>query len=518
MLRHGELDTEDPTEYETISYVWGDASERARIQIGGLEVNVPASSEAAIRRVRLHDQDRPVWIDAVCINQLDLAERGAQVAIMSRIYQQARCNLIHLGSDDNGAAESVLRALGNARKRVIDGSFTTSPSSRGRVWNIQEAVLASRNICYWGSSELPFEWIIDCNIWLTDLTNANPIELYSDKLLQQLLSAPTRRLVFIIRRLRETHERVAGLTSIRSALHDLEFKTLYMPLVGQQLPATDPRDHVFALAGLTALFHGLVDIPPGLRADYSKSPMEVYRDATRHIFQTSAWRIILYMINHRSQADITLDGKPSWTFLWNRTWSQADDERPLNHKFIPGLQFYDTDYRRLSNIDSSDKPQILTLHSCDNERESNMVTAMLMTTWPHDEGSTNHDLLNDEQLLEAYDAFLAHVTLRKAMPPPPEMHTSQTTRSTLLSSLYARMLYRSLRGRRFFSTHDGMRGLGPRKMQEGDVVAVTLGMAWPCILRPLGRMYQILGAAYIYGLTHGEVFGMGLEVQQIELC
>ncbi|KAL4906347.1 heterokaryon incompatibility protein-domain-containing protein [Aspergillus multicolor] len=45
--------------------------------------------------------NRHIWIDAVCINQGDIAKRNAQVAMMSRIYSQAACVLVWLGPHDS---------------------------------------------------------------------------------------------------------------------------------------------------------------------------------------------------------------------------------------------------------------------------------------------------------------------------------------------------------------------------------------------------------------------------------
>ncbi|GAB1205249.1 hypothetical protein APSETT445_003922 [Aspergillus pseudonomiae] len=47
------------------------------------------------------------WIDAICINQDDIAERNAQVAIMSMIYTKASGVFVWLGVDD----ESTMRAF-----------------------------------------------------------------------------------------------------------------------------------------------------------------------------------------------------------------------------------------------------------------------------------------------------------------------------------------------------------------------------------------------------------------------
>ncbi|KAG5807705.1 hypothetical protein H9Q74_007679 [Fusarium xylarioides] len=47
-----------------------------------------------------HGRGVPLWIDAICINQDDIAERNSQVAMMSQIYGSARCVVAWLGEED----------------------------------------------------------------------------------------------------------------------------------------------------------------------------------------------------------------------------------------------------------------------------------------------------------------------------------------------------------------------------------------------------------------------------------
>ena len=68
---------------------------------------VPVTAEAALRRMRYVSETRVLWIDSVCINQNNLAERSQQVAIMTEVFQSGSKNLIWLGEDD-GCTERAL--------------------------------------------------------------------------------------------------------------------------------------------------------------------------------------------------------------------------------------------------------------------------------------------------------------------------------------------------------------------------------------------------------------------------
>jgi hypothetical protein len=97
--------------YDALSYTWGDATSRTPISINGRRFLVTPNLEAALRNLRVpktKESQRQLrfWIDAICINQEDSAERDEQVRRMKSIYQNANRVIIWLGdyndkSDDN---------------------------------------------------------------------------------------------------------------------------------------------------------------------------------------------------------------------------------------------------------------------------------------------------------------------------------------------------------------------------------------------------------------------------------
>ena len=82
-----------------------------------------------------------LWVDAVCINQDDVAEKNRQIPLMGRIYSTARQTIAWVGDQDDGiskawncSSKSDMRFLRNSRQ---------SQWSQ-RLWVVQEAVLAKR--------------------------------------------------------------------------------------------------------------------------------------------------------------------------------------------------------------------------------------------------------------------------------------------------------------------------------------------------------------------------------------
>lgn len=79
--------------YEALSYVWGDkSSDGCRIILDNIEISVRRNLWDALHALRNRTTGRVLWVDALCINQDDLDERGHQVRLMRKVYSQtSRC-------------------------------------------------------------------------------------------------------------------------------------------------------------------------------------------------------------------------------------------------------------------------------------------------------------------------------------------------------------------------------------------------------------------------------------------
>jgi hypothetical protein len=86
--------------YRSISYVCGDAQQMHDITVNGSRVSVRHNCYYALWQARLHFPESRVWIDAICINQLDLDEKTAQVTMMFETYSNAEQVLACIGPSD----------------------------------------------------------------------------------------------------------------------------------------------------------------------------------------------------------------------------------------------------------------------------------------------------------------------------------------------------------------------------------------------------------------------------------
>ena len=98
-------------DYEALSYVWGDVSNTVDLCCEGRVMGITQNLDAALRHVRCTDRPRYLWVDAICIDQSNTAERGHQVRLMRSIYKIARQVLIWIGEDEPYRFEGIHRSI-----------------------------------------------------------------------------------------------------------------------------------------------------------------------------------------------------------------------------------------------------------------------------------------------------------------------------------------------------------------------------------------------------------------------
>ncbi|MCJ1315639.1 hypothetical protein MMC15_000959 [Xylographa vitiligo] len=156
-----------PCEYVALSYVWGD-EERKSFYLGSSVKNPPQTIEDAMTCTRKLKK-RYLWVDAVCINQLDMRDLMKQIDVMWSIYRGAWITIIALSGE---SASSGLARIGSRSSYPqltcnIDGKrlvglmptltqqLWVSPWGR-RGWTLQEALLSPRSL-YLSDHQLYFE-------------------------------------------------------------------------------------------------------------------------------------------------------------------------------------------------------------------------------------------------------------------------------------------------------------------------------------------------------------------------
>jgi hypothetical protein len=271
---------QDPV-YEALSYEWGDKDADRELVLDGHAFRVRKNLWQALRNLRT-GTERAIWVDAICVDQTNLRERNHQVAQMSQIFSRAKNVLIWLGSDDeqNSAASVAIDAI-KSRKYIswrpgdlLPGQLWPTladflgHSYFGRLWIVQEVILAQRLQVHCESNSVEwsdFERMCDhlCGI-LKNHGRTLPV-------LQNSVAFKLRER----RRLRQKGSLLPLLETCRYSL------------------CRDPRDKIFGLLGLVddlrvcprtkaeELYLDADLIDREIRADYLRSPFEIYEDMVR---------------------------------------------------------------------------------------------------------------------------------------------------------------------------------------------------------------------------------------------
>jgi len=107
--------------YEALSYCWyqsekpNSMSETTKwISIDGRRLPITENLHDALLRLRDDFFGRVMWVDAVCINQGDMEERGHQVRSMTEIYSKANRVVVWLGEAEGRDHEAfqAIREVG----------------------------------------------------------------------------------------------------------------------------------------------------------------------------------------------------------------------------------------------------------------------------------------------------------------------------------------------------------------------------------------------------------------------
>lgn len=192
-LIHVDLEThefDDSPEYETVSYTWsgeeGDSTPRNPIYVGPYwDVLVQTDNCASMLRdlmPRGHQPFRRLWVDAICINQIDIPERDRQVSRMGDIYRNCMRVVVYLPVENPRSVRPPGIAKANRRRtRLTHEVLLDLLRTRyfTRVWIIQELVLAPMVVfhlkdedVYFSSLDSNIDWSLARAPWVAHIANA----------------------------------------------------------------------------------------------------------------------------------------------------------------------------------------------------------------------------------------------------------------------------------------------------------------------------------------------------------
>ncbi|KXJ88110.1 heterokaryon incompatibility protein-domain-containing protein [Microdochium bolleyi] len=388
-------------QYDALSYIWGQELGNAEISVNGQAFSVTRNLDDFLRewrrRARLDASmasSAPLWVDALCINQVDEAERSNQVAMMGQIYQAARKTISWLGTEyelkhedlcaieelsisirKSAPGESPLEVI----KRTTHENFWYTTSAKifnedgsgrrtihewikGILWHkywrrawIRQELVCSHDVILWHAqtvSDLE-DWVRIAE-WMGTLVELGQPDLIDNKTWQHLVQ------------IHALHRDVNGFSFMQARrMFQLAVETPCDPqerrvtirqavVESRHLRATDPRDKIFAMLGFSR----------GFRApDYQSSTEQVYTDFARQFWiEQEDYSFLIWAGSVHNVHGRTIYGLceaqhlflPSWVPNWDhlaqsprpRHWYESHDlnasagllssraRSPTGHRFL----------------------------------------------------------------------------------------------------------------------------------------------------------------------------------------
>ncbi|KAH8903333.1 HET-domain-containing protein [Coniochaeta sp. PMI_546] len=307
-LLYSYIDSVQP--YEALTYFWGDKSDLRLITLNSHPVSITANLELALRHLRLPSDPRILWVDALCINQDDIAERSHQVSLMRDVYQHCTRDVAWLGplSDSKEFAPSYLsdkdapqikyvdhvragiELMKHMRLRDLDDASLEGnpgldrmvrgeehhelqyrqvdslraifgrPKIWSRVWVMQELSCASEVTLVWAREEL--DWSV-VSAFLDNKAYADAFHMPQSHGSSSPITLGVMTAVIAIE-----HQRIIMREIEESGYHASLLDVLAR---FKNVHSTDPRDRVFGLLGLVTEQHDI-------RVDYGKSVGDVFAE------------------------------------------------------------------------------------------------------------------------------------------------------------------------------------------------------------------------------------------------
>ncbi|KAF2111030.1 hypothetical protein BDV96DRAFT_650632 [Lophiotrema nucula] len=126
-------------DYVALSYVWGDTKDPKTITVNGHLFSVTANLYDALVDLRdsaeISNRKLHVWIDAICINQNDLAERASEVQKMSLIYSECLAVRAWLGKPKESTTATQILKI----RRFLDATVQVNP--RRCTWEMVQSFI-----------------------------------------------------------------------------------------------------------------------------------------------------------------------------------------------------------------------------------------------------------------------------------------------------------------------------------------------------------------------------------------
>ncbi|KAL7929147.1 heterokaryon incompatibility domain-containing protein [Trichoderma chlorosporum] len=510
-------DIHSAPEYEALSYTWGDALDRQAIHMQSTalqqstELLATSNCVSALHRLRYKDRPRMLWVDSLCINQLDISEKNHQISLMSKIYSQATNVVIYLGefADNSDLVIEFIAECDNPSPE------TTS----------LKAFLSNAALAYYGEKTISWSAIKNLRRW-------------------NVASEWLQRLPFVISALKKSLMKSNMESSMFTALNQT-----------RHCFATNQRDKVYALLPLFQAFSEQLNITP----KYGDTIAKVYTDCAVALLPKCGFKIL-----SAAQGSSSIDHLPSWVPDWSSARKcsylgiseRIFGRRQVNDEDMPELITHDstnnsentvslriaghlcgrilnigstyiagqgllpiTEWRRLAFNDSVVSP---TIGGVPRPESIECTFYNVLAAYNYgDAGDRLHRFFRGHELYNLYDDYETSwvdrlhkmASLRSDEKVIGEnilpfddipFHLAATEVSPTYQE-YVQSVLKACHSRRFFITDTGYMGIAPDNAQITDHVYICAGAAVPFVFRETGgkprgldmNQFRLVGESYI---------------------
>jgi len=532
--------------YEALSYTWDSQIFYQFVWCDDKVLPITQNLFNALKRIRQPGSSTLLWIDAICINQTNIAERNNQIGLMRQIFNRASQVVAWLGGEDPDTksafalVEKISAATTSVTPEAIRDNFWTPrfmesmglpqlPSTQWytlsklfgrpyfkRIWVVQELVVATNVIARYGSLTIRWEHIDHVG---------------------RLLLATGWRQAFNIRSRTSPRAPVfqKTISNIKRSFSELQggrgMSLGLLLCVTRRFLATDLRDKVVALVGLANNVTAQNAQP--ILPNYLKSTVNVYTDVTG--FSVVQERSLTLLSAVEDVSDRHIANLPSWVPDYSVWGSEVIFGHPKSHiqyraagasgvsvRWTPGSSVL-----AVGGFEYDEVEEVSSDIFDDTQRHKEIILEWLRMAEP---------LLRKGTLgIDAFWRTLLGDCDRDTHPAPKKWANhfasylrllgaqnissfwatawAEETFSGNASVFQASLEYVAWR-RRFFITCKGHIGLGRPSMKPGDSVCILSGGQVPFLLRKDGNHYHFVGESYIHGLMKGEVMHHEFEMEE----
>jgi Heterokaryon incompatibility protein (HET) len=543
---------DDNPEFHALSYAWGDPGDKLDLFCSGQILSVYENLGNFIRLASAQYSYTPLWIDAICINQEDDAEKNHQIPLMGKIYSNAARTLVWLGinskeEDEAFAAISILThavdSLLNHPNHEAAERYYPSPYF---LQLLQEDSLIWRNIA-----------AIFSRPWFKRLWAMQEVVLSGKiSVLCGLMTVEWETL----------HAFVKGVSRRRvlSAMHELgmhEEALLAGPgfgsatslgiLKGNEQYPDQTKQESYTIAFLLRavreriarkavdkVYGALAIMPPSLQqtlvVNVNMTHAQVYANFTRCLLERGNASLTLGHVSY----SMKVEGLPSWcpdfaeapttvllgTFDIPGGFTAGKGPSSLEKELVKLLPEWDTIEVVGFEVDIiSEVVGLEYIPPTDIEANSSIVkwdeTCVTLA-------ENNFDLPSHNSMFEIfcktivaggrllYDRFPLQPASKWVQDHKDWMSALRTSSENglhFVSNAVRRFqlsVNAACKGRQFFISEGKLMGLGPLATQARDLICILYGRPTPFILRPNpdNSTYRLIGEAYVDGIMDGEAF------------